>query len=281
MLALQDLPAIAPALSVAAERRAFSRLRLADGIFKTTVARRLGDVDTETIRLLSPAATRIEVIDVGASSGTTSLELVEALEAAGFRSALTLTDLSLTARQVQVHRGYRVLVDGRGQLLQHQFLGVPIRPWRRRLDLVTQFWIVIGLANAWYRRQAAREQIALTGARRILLVAPRAAAHPAITCEEGDVFATLPSTHAQRFDIVRAANLLLPDVFSADRISLAITQLKARMRGPGALLVLARSPAPGRPGANRATIYRMDGEGALLVAARIGGGSEIEALVGT
>ncbi len=261
----------------------FSRLRLADGIFKTTVACRLADVDAATIALLpDERAGIVEIIDVGASSGTTSLELVEALTATGRRPALTLTDLALTARLVPLHRGYSVLLDSRGSLLLHMVMGMPVRPWRRRLDYVTQFWIVTAGVNAWHRRLAVRDSAkSCPAGSAILLVSPQAAAHPAITCEESDVFAPAPEAHAGRFDIVRAANLLLPEVFSAERISAAIGQLKARLRGPGALLVLARSPAPGRAGTNRATIYRLGEDGMLEIAGRVGAGSDIEALVGT
>ncbi|WP_419813913.1 hypothetical protein [Glacieibacterium sp.] len=271
------------AMSAVAERRVFSRLRMPGGIFKTTSARRLTDVDAATVDALPAPGSTLAAIDVGASSGTTAVELVTALATAGHRVRMTMTDISLTARQLRVHPGYTVLVDAETRLLQHIVLGVPIRPWRRRLDYVTQFWLATGAANRWHARMAANGAIdrALQGATLVLLVAPAAAEHPDIACEEGDVFAPPPANHRAAFDIVRAANLLLPEVFSTERIVTALEHLKARLRGPGSLLVLARSPAPGRPGSNRATIYRLNAEDRLEVAARIGGGCDIEALAGT
>lgn len=280
MAAIQQLHRGAT-LSEAAERRIFSGLRLVDGIFKTTEARRLADVDELTVEALRRAGP-VEVIDVGASSGTTSLELLEALGAAGHDARLLLTDVALTADLVPVHRGYGVLLDRSGYLLQHLVLGMPLRPWRRRLDMVTQMWLPVALANRWYARQKALGRIKPGDtASSILLVAPNAAAHPAITCKEGDVFASPPADQVGRFDVVRAANLLIPGVFSPERITLALGHLQSRLRGPGALLVLARSPAPGHAGSNQATIYRLSGSGRLEVAARVGAGSDIEPLVGT
>lgn len=270
-------------LSASAERRAFARLRLPDGIFKTTARRRLTDVDAATAALLPHRHEPLSVIDTGASSGITSLELLEAITDAGHAATMTVTDLALRARRLQLGRGFGALVDSRGRVLQHIVLGVPVRTWRRRLDRFTQFGLVVWAARRWYDRLAATGAVARAeaSAQPVLLVAPEVASHPAIRCEEADIFAPVPANERGRFDIVRAANVLLPEVFAPDRLLLAIDNLRTRLRGPGALLILARSPPPGKPGGNHATIYRVGADGALEVAARVGGGSELELLVGT
>lgn len=267
-----------PALSETAERALFASLRLPGGIFKTTSARRLPDVDRAIAAALPPGLP-VTVLDAGASSGTTTLELVEALENAGHRTAMTLTDISLTARLVRLSPRYAVLLGGDGALLQHLVGNRAVRPWRRRLDYATQFWVVTGAANRWFARARARGDIERAHSQIIRLVTPQVAAHPGITCEEGDIFAATPPHHMGAFDVVRAANVLLPDVFGEARVTAGLERLTERLRGPGALLVLARSPAPGSRGANRATIFRMGGDGQLAVLRRIGAGSEIEALV--
>ena len=270
-------------LSAAAERRAFARLRLPDGIFKTTASHRLTDVDLATTALLPARGTPLAIMDAGASSGVTSLELFEAIEAAGHEATMTVTDLSLSARHLRIAPGFGALVDTRGRVLQHLVAGLPVRTWRRRLDYVTQFWVAVWLANRWHARLAASGAVARAQAdgEPVLLVAPEVAAHPAIRCQEADVLAPPPANEVGRFDVVRAANLLLPEVFTNERLATAIANLRARLRGPGALLILARSPPPGTPGDNRATIYRVAPDGGLSVAARLGGGSELEKLVGT
>ena len=194
---------------------------------------------------------------------------------------MTMTDISLTARLVRVSPRYAVLLDGDGALLQHLVAGRAVRPWRRRLDYGTQYWLVTGAANRWYERAIIRGEIerALPAAKAIQLVAPQVAAHRNIVCEEGDIFAAPPQHHIAASDIVRAANVLIPEVFGEARVGIGLARLCERLRGPGSLLVLARSPAPGSRGGNRATIFRMGADGQLAVVERIGGGSEIEALV--
>ncbi|GGE14469.1 ATP-binding protein [Polymorphobacter glacialis] len=280
MAHIHSLAAAVPALSDTAERALFASLRLPGGIFKTTSARRLPDVDRAIVAALPPGMA-VTALDAGASSGTTTLELVEALDAAGHRTAMTMTDISLTARLVWLSPRYAVLLDGDGALLQHLVAGRAVRPWRRRLDYATQFWLVTAAANRWFERVRARGDVerAMASASVIQLVAPQVAAHRGISCEEGDIFAAPPQHHLCAFDVVRAANVLLPDVFGEERTALGIARLIERLRGPGALLVLARSPAPGSRGVNRATIFRMGGDGQLAVLRRIGAGSEIEALV--
>ena len=270
-------------LSASAHRRAFSRLRLAEGISKTTAPGRLADVDAATTTLLTVERLSVSILDAGASSGVTSLELLEAVAAAGYPATMTLTDRSLSARRLQLGFGFGALVDSRGHVLQHIVGGLPLRTWRRRLDGITQFWLVVWAANRWHDRLAASGAVrrAEASAEPVLLVDPRVASHPAIRCEEADVLEPPPSHERGSFDVVRAANLLMPEIFTPAQLQLAIGHLVARLRGPGSLLILARSPPPGQPGGNHATIYRLAGDGALEVAVRIGGGSELEALVGT
>lgn len=270
-------------LSASAHRRAFSRLRLPEGISKTTVAGRLADVDKATTALLPVHRLSVTIMDAGASSGVTSLELLEAVAAAGYPATMTLTDRSLSARRLRLGFGFGALVDSRGNVLQHFVGGLPLRTWRRRLDGITQFWLVVWAANRWHDRLAARGAVARAeaSAEPMLLVDPRVAGHPAIRCREADVLEPPPPQECGSFDVVRAANLLMPEIFTPDQLKRAIGHLTARLCGPGALLILARSPPPGQPGGNHATIYRVAVDGSLAVAVRIGGGSELEPLVGT
>lgn len=270
-------------IPASAHSRAFSRLRLPEGISKTTAAGRLADVDAAAVALLPGHRFSLNIMDAGASSGVTSLELLETVASAGYPATMTLTDRSLSARRLRLGFGFGALVDSRGYVLQHIVGGLPLRTWRRRLDYVTQFWLVVWAANRWHERLLATGAVrrAEILAEPVLLVDPRVASHPAIRCEETDVLAPPAQHECSSFDVVRAANLLMPEIFTPDQLTLAIGNLRARLRGPGSLLILARSPPPGQPGGNHATIYRVAADGSLRVASRLGGGSELEALVGT
>ncbi len=281
--ATDAIPAPPPSSSTLARDHGamFASIRLPTGIFKTTAPLRLVDVDAATIAALAPAvpgAPAVDVIDVGASTGTTTLELLHALRAAGRMPRVLMTDIALRARVLRLSPRHAVLVSPGGTLMHHVVMGISLRTWRRRLDYVTQFWVPVALANARFRRVCDAGLLPDKG-EEVWLVTPAVRAEPALQCQEGDVFAPCPADQRRRFDIVRAANVLLPDVFGTERIGVALAGLVQRLRGPGSLLVLARSPAPGQKGRNKATIYRLEADGTLVVAERLGGGSELESLM--
>ena len=264
-----------------AERRLFSRLRLAAGIRKTTVAGRLAEVDDAMVGLCEAGTRLCEILDVGASSGTTSLEWLQRLEAAGHAPQLTATDLSLRARLLTPWRGYRVLVGRDGQPLQHELLGRPVRTWKRRLDYLTQGWLIVALGNWLFARAASGGALARAEreSSELLLVSPAVAAHPRIELVEEDIFAPNPPAFKRRFQAVRAANLLLPDVFDGERLRRATANLKERLAGPGALLIIARSPPPGAEGGTDATIFELGRDDRLRIVRTIGKGSELTGMV--
>lgn len=277
--ALRTLADLSPGFARRSEQDQFARIRLPDGIFKTTGAGRLADVDAATCAMLGPPRV-LEAIDIGASSGSTTLDLLSALRAIGHRPRIVLADVSIRARLLPLSRRHQVLVSPAGALLQHVIGGVSIRPWQRRLDFCTQYWIVSAIANARFRRSVAAGALRSgEGGQDIWMVLPDIASEPAIGCAEADVFLPPTADETGRFDLVRAANLLIPGVFPEHRIARALDGLRKRLKGPGSLLVLARSPAPGAPGCNRATIYRLDTSGRLDAVSRLGGGVDIEALV--
>src|SRR5690349_15214439 len=99
-------------LTAAQERDFFQSIRLPNGVFKTTTDRRLDDVNAHLIDALKSAgAAPREVLDVAVSSGISSVELIEALAAGGFDTALTATDLSLSGNLVALSRNHYVLID--------------------------------------------------------------------------------------------------------------------------------------------------------------------------
>lgn len=263
------------------ESALFSSLRMENGIFKTTVAGRLREMDQAMIAAWPPGAPMREILDVGVSSGTTSLEWLQALQKAGFVPQLTATDLSLKGRLLAPWPGYKVLLDGGGRPLQHLLLRMPVRPWRRRLDYVTQNWLIVGLANAVFlvaKRSGAIARGQDKGVD-VLLVAPQAAANASISFEEDDLLAANPPAYVGRFDAIRAANLLLPGSFGPDLLRRGVANLKERLVGPGALLVVARTLSEAAGEVNHGTVFMLGGDRRFQVSRRVGNGSELEELV--
>lgn len=263
------------------EHAVFSSLKVECGIYKTTISGRLRDLDEACVAAWTPTSVIREIMDVGVSSGTTALEWLQVLQKAGHQPKMTATDISLRARLLEPWPKYKVLVSPGGLPLQHLLFGLPIRPWRRRLDYFSQNWIVIAAANLMFK--IAVKSGAVAHAERdavdIMLIAPQATANAVISFEDDDVFAPNKPEYKRRYDAVRAANLLTPGHFSLDLLRVGVANLKERLAGPGSLLIIARTHREEGGHLNHGTIFRLDGNHRLQIARRLHQGSEIEQLV--
>lgn len=244
------------------ERRFFTSLRMPNGAYKTTLDGRLAELDAECVRQLV-GRERVELLDIGVSSGVTTLELIEAVEAAGMACAAVAADLSIHARLSASFAGYDVLDDAEGRILQLSGpWGVRGRPDRE--GWATPAYECVGklLRAATGRPQA------------VQLVTPRLAGREGVSIEEQDIFVRREDWKG-RFDMIRAANLLNLSYFDADRIRAAFALLRTYLR-PDGVLAVCRTEIDS--GVNNATIFRAV-SGGLEPVARLGAGSEVETLV--
>lgn len=252
----------------------FSSLKTGNNTFKKTDVRRFEEIDGVVAAELAKAFPEetLELLDVGISSGTTTMELAEALERAGLDFRITATDRSFAASILNGPLGSRALVEDSGHILQFEIMGRPLRAWDRRLDRFTGRSIL----NAALRKvigKSAREQV---GVRPVELVSPRLKEQPGVTIAEDDIFTRTPAFERQ-FHFVRAANILNLDYFDKDRISTGVGHLRAYLRGPGALLLLVRTDKV--TSRNHGTLFRLDEDYRFEVVRRFGDGSEVEDLV--
>lgn len=264
-------------LTPRAEDEFFGALKVGNDTFKLTSTGRFAELDHGLTAALARFSARIDhVLDVGASSGVTTLDLYDSLKKAGHNVRITATDLAIDAYIVDVSSGVRVLVDGEGHVLQYDIHGRALKPWRRRLDWVSGMIAVRGLARRIYGHRAA-EIIRTQGtkaARRVTLVSPRLNGHQAVSMTQDDVLVRNAAFEG-RFDVVRAANILNHDYFDQQQLTRALGNVISYMSGPGAWLLLGRT----RPGSgHHATLFRMDDKGRLAVIERHGAGSEVEVL---
>jgi hypothetical protein len=259
------------------EDRFFTDLKTGNATFKRTAGDRFRELDDICFRCFAAAGATIgEALDIGISSGSTTLALSERLLAAGHGGMVIGTDLSFSAHLVPVAAGVRTLVDEAGLPLQHDVLGMVVRPWRRRLDYFTGMVAVRGLLNRLCGARAQRRlQAGHPGIRPVQLVSPRLRDHPRVRVEKNDIFTATPRYQA-RFDFVRAANILNRGYFSEAEIRRALVHVVSYLSGPGAWLLIARSTG----GQHVATLFQVSADGRRLQAVdRFGGGSEIEWLV--
>lgn len=261
----------AEALLQAEEDAFFSAIRNGNNTFKRTHRARFADLDEELIRAAKEGRrSPREVLDVGISSGTTTLDLQAALTAAGLRPRITGTDLALHASLVPLGGGASALVGPEGHLLQLEVAGRSVRPWRRRLDWLTGMWVGRPLLVRW-----AMARLGHASERRpVMLVSPRLREDRSIEVVEDNILCRRKE-FTGRFDMIRAANILNRDYFGSDQLRAALDNLRSYLSGPGALLLIVRSH---NDGSNHGTLFQLREGGRLDVRQRFGDGSEVEEL---
>lgn len=257
------------------ERDFFASVWLGNGVGKLTYDHRLDDLNVLVAdQWKKLGAHPREIFDVGASSGISSAEWADSLSKAGFDPRILASDLMLFGRWVRVSPVHEALVDDAGHVLQHLIFGRPVRPWGRRLDYVTGYWMVRGAANLAARRKLTK------GAPRdgstVMLVSPRARRNPRVDFVEADILKPLDKSLHGRFDAIRAANILNCRYFSKQDLGQAVANLKLCLAGAGSFFIVTRT---WDDGTNNATLFRLDSAHRFGVVARLGQGSEIEDIV--
>ena len=258
------------------EDRFFTDIKTYNDTFKRTASNRFRDIDDCCIRHFDETgATLGDVLDIGVSSGSTTLDLSDRLHAAGHSAHIVGTDLSLTGYLMPVLPGLRVLVDENGYPLQYELFGRAIRAWGRRADYVTGMVAVRGLLHFLSQGRVQRRLHEHDGSLRPLqLLSPRLRNRADIRIEKNDIF-NRTSHFVERFDFIRAANILNHGYFDETTLRRGFANVMSYLSGPGAWLLVARTNGT----TNAATLFRVSPDGRrLLVVDRIGGGSEVERL---
>jgi hypothetical protein len=257
------------------EARFFGLLKTANNTFKRTEPSRLARIDSALVATLATFDTRIgTALDLGISSGVTTLELMQALRAAGHAPEMTGTDRSVRARLVTLPFGCRALVEPGGHVLQYEVLGRAVRPWERRLDR----WTGMTAIRYLVARQLREPAIALAAAgegEEVALLSPRLRRADAFRWCEDDITRRNDAFVGQ-FDLVRAANLLNRHYFEPAALRDAVANTIAYLSGQGAWLLVLRTHGAAD---HRGTLFRMGECRRLSVIARYGPGSEVEDLI--
>lgn len=261
------------------ERAFFASLLMRNGLYKTTEAHRMDALLPLLVEHAGLLPQRpLAVLDVGCSSGITTVEMHRALEGAGLAVETVGTDLTLFADYVMRDDGAAMLFDSSGLLLQVE-LGEWASPWRwRPRDRVFRPFTVARAQGLIEREgdtflRARHEAVAGFQATRIALLSSVALRSEHVRFREEDVLA--PAVEGQ-FSLVRAANLLNPDHFAPATLGRMIDALRARTVD-GGLLLIVRSRGGTHP-VHDGTLFRRRGTRFEAVA-RIGAGSEIARLV--
>ena len=238
------------------------------GIRKTTAPGRLDRVNQLFFEVLDELGLRPKTImDVGISSGVTTLEWLQEFDRRGMDVRMIGTDLNMIAYLRKVAPGFHVLTDRNQKLLQLELLGFPVRPYHRKRDIFTGgvIWRPI------LRHIASRLLPAAPDEKPLYLVTPLLRNQQRVQLMDDDILQPNTPALVRSADVVRVANLIQHEYFDTRSIAQAVDNVRQRCRGKDSLVVVCRN----RP-ALCASILRMNGEGKFVVEAREGGGSEVE-----
>lgn len=284
-------------LSPSEERSFLESLRLSNAVSRLTYAGRLAAADDMLIRHLESlrSSSQVKGLDVGCSSGVSTLELLLSLRAKYVSVELCGADILTKAWIVRGGPGFYVLVDDGGFPLQYDLFGLAIRPWSRgRREWLTGAAILRLVANAVYAvirrtrglfseerlgnlaRQGSGDSI-----QAVDLVVRELVQEEGVAVINHDIFDQFPAHLAGVFDFARAANLLNIGYFSNEQIVLALRNIRRTLKGVGSLLLVCRTieGAAHEPGSTNGSLFMLTELGAFKLVERLGAGSEIEQVV--
>lgn len=266
-------------IAPAAEEEFFASLRMRNGTYKTTFRNRFASIDRAIRELVDAGRIRVDsVLDVAISSGTSTLELYEALGAPERPIQIVATDVTLSARLVKVFPGCFTLADDTGFPLRHDLFGWSVKPWVSEADYRTGFFALRKAINIVFTRRARRlwRDGNSANVEAVELVTARLRAHGQIAVQRDDINVYNPE-FAGRFDFIRAANILNRGYFTDSELRGAAENLRRYLvSGCGGALLVVRTH---EDGSNHGTLFGVRAPGECDVVRRFGDGSEVEELM--
>ncbi len=251
------------------EREFYRSIKTSNGTKKSTALRRLDAmndlffVTLERCQLVPRIA-----MDIGISSGVTTLEWLREFDKRGLPVTMIATDLVMSVDLYAIGRHMRVLTERNGHLLQIELFGNGICTHMRRRDYVTG-GVVWRKALCHVARSLLKKAV---HQRTYQLVSPAVRDQARIRLFDDDILAPNPPEFARCADVVRVGNLVQPIYFSEDQIRRAAENIGERCRGEGSIVVVCRNTREGLDG----SILRMTRTRQFSVEARLGHGSEVE-----
>jgi hypothetical protein len=248
----------------------WDRIRLPNKTWRTTTKGRFDDLNAQVAAEWRQSEfVPHRALDIAVSSGITSLEWLQAMEAEGFRPRMTATDIALDALLVEYRPFYRVLVldTPEREPLQHDLFGVAVCPFLQLSGTLPLRVVAMAVHRAVRGTSPA-------SVKPVKLVSPEAVRR--IDFIEDDLFDAGSKPRLGAFDVIRAANILNRNYFAETKLKEALLILRSLLAGEGSRLIVARTLTGG---ANHGTMFRLGAEGRLDPVMTIGEGSEIADLV--
>jgi hypothetical protein len=263
----------------------FGRVVMPNGTVKTTNANRLDDLNSTVFPYLaSLAESPLQIMDVGISSGVSTLEWYESLANQGIECHVTATDLTVYASLVSLTSGFGVLVDRDRNILHLDVFGRGAPPRAKGLQGVLASFIravfrTAMMLNGNLPPLNGQTRLSATGwllkCEPITLLTKKLVQHRGLRVIEDDLLAANPPEFKGVFHVLRAANILNRAYFSDEVLTQTVKKLKERLKKNGLLIVCRTTDE----GFNNATLFRLTANSEFHAVLRLGKGSEIEDLV--
>jgi len=251
------------------EREFYRSIQTSNGSKKSTGLQRLDAMNDLFFATLDRCRlVPRSVMDIGISSGVTTLEWLREFDRRDLPVTMIATDLVMSVDLFAIGRHMRVLTEKNGHLLQIEIFGSGIRTFLRRRDYLTG-GVVWRKALCFATRRLLRTA---NHQGTYLLVSPALRDQARIKLFDDDILGPNPPQFAECADVVRVANLIQPIYFSDVQIRQAVENIRERCRGEGSIVVVCRNTSEGLEG----SILRMTDERQFAVEARLGRGSEVE-----
>jgi hypothetical protein len=253
----------------AVESDFYKGIKTSNGTRKTTSPLRLDAINAlffDTLKRLQ--ITPYTVMDVGISSGVTTLEWLNEFKEAGLKVSMIATDFVMSVYLVRIGRALKVLVERNGHLLQIEFFGIGLRTYTRWRDYLLGGFIWRNALCSFLRSKLSTRP--WDGP--YYLVSPLLRDCPDIIFRDDNILEPNPPDLIGCADVIRIANLLQRAYFSEHEIKLGLQHLRERCRGEGSLIIVCRNSRWRIDG----SILRMTNARQFVVEARIGRGSEVE-----
>lgn len=265
----------------------FARLWFPNGTAKTTYPNRLNNIN-EWIQTFLPKTQPVQLMDVAVSTGITTLDWMNSLDRMGRPYHLVAGDAYLHAIRISFAKHFECLVDPSFRPLYFDWFGRGFPAALRTKEIKRhEFAILNGYYRMLLKLHPQLTRVVPNGvgvysgkrvhARPCLLASARFLARVGQNMElvEDDLSRPAGNSHwYNRFDVVRAANLLNRAYFNDQELGAMMRELGSRLKEGGVLVVCRTWTEDGQ---NRATAFRRVAN-QLKIEGRILEGSDVEAL---
>jgi hypothetical protein len=264
------------------EEEFFSSIRGRNGTYKTTVHQRFSSINRSLAHKLQEGQISTgSVLDIGISSGISTLELYDDIRACGYDTHIVGTDVLIDAYMVRVGTGCYALIDETGFPLRFDVFGRGMKPWVTSADYRTGMFVFRKMVNITFTHRARRllgvaeRQPGGERVRSVRLVTPRLGGARDIAIQADDIGKFNPA-FSGRFDFIRAANIFNKGYFQPPVLERMIGNVRAYLKAPGASLLVVRTH---EDQVNHGTLFRLSDDRRFAVLDRFGEGSEVEDIV--